>query len=54
MWEAKYYFSQDGVKWLDLVAVDDLTASKAAKIKSLLSGDPSKVQPEGTQPQRKP
>ncbi len=42
-WDAKYYFSQDGVKWADLVAIDSPTASKADKVKALLSGDPSKV-----------
>jgi hypothetical protein len=41
--EAKYYYSQDGVKWVDLVAVNSETASKADKIRSILSGDPSKV-----------
>mmetsp|Transcript_90 Transcript_90/g.138 ORF Transcript_90/g.138 Transcript_90/m.138 type:complete len:272 (-) Transcript_90:413-1228(-) len=43
LFEAKYFFSQDGVKWLDLVAVNAETASKAEKIKSLLTGDTSKI-----------
>jgi len=43
IFDAKYYYSQDGVRWVDLVAVDDETKSKAAKIKATLSGDPAKV-----------
>ena len=43
IFDAKYYYSQDGVRWVDLVAVDEETKSKAAKIKAILSGDPAKV-----------
>ncbi|KAF5827522.1 radial spoke protein 9 [Dunaliella salina] len=43
IFDAKYYYSQDGVRWVDLVAVDDETKSKAGKIQSILSGDPAKV-----------
>ncbi len=43
IFDAKYYYSQDGVRWVDLVALDDETKSKAGKIKSILSGDPAKV-----------
>eukprot|EP00967_Tisochrysis_lutea_P153275 scaffold302131_cov18-Tisochrysis_lutea.AAC.1 len=42
IFDAKYYYSQDGVRWVDLVAVDDETKSKAGKIQSILSGDPAK------------
>ncbi|KAJ9528246.1 hypothetical protein QJQ45_014228 [Haematococcus lacustris] len=43
LFESKYYYSQDGVKWIDLVAVDTQTASIAERIKAALSGDPSKI-----------
>jgi hypothetical protein len=46
--EAKYYFSQDGVKWIDLPAVDAGVVKFAASLRSQLSGDPSKVYPEST------
>lgn len=31
--QAKYYYSQDGVKWSDLQPVDEATAARCAKIK---------------------
>lgn len=43
LFDAKYFYSQDGVKWVDLVAVDATTSSKAEKFKVALSGDPAKV-----------
>jgi hypothetical protein len=43
IFEAKYYYSQDGVKWVDLVPIDAETGSKAEKFKTQLSGDPAKV-----------
>lgn len=43
LFSAKYYYSQDAVKWVDLQAVDESTAVRAAQIRSMLSGDASKV-----------
>lgn len=43
LFDAKYFYSQDGVKWVDLQAVDQQTAERASQIRSMLSGDPSKV-----------
>lgn len=43
VFEAKYYYSQDGVKWVDLVPISAEKGSKAEKIKTALSGDPAKV-----------
>lgn len=43
IFDAKYYYSQDGVKWLDLVAIDGATHEKADKFKGMLSGDAGKV-----------
>ncbi|KAL3139511.1 Radial spoke head protein 9 [Trebouxia sp. C0009 RCD-2024] len=39
----KYSFSQDGVKWVDLEALSDEVASKAAGITGMLSGEPAKA-----------
>eukprot|EP00798_Chlamydomonas_sp_ICE-L_P025360 gene25360-11022_t len=41
--DAKYFYSQDGVKWVDLQAVDAETSKRASTIRTLLMGDPSKV-----------
>jgi hypothetical protein len=46
--EAKYYCSQDGIKWVDLPAVDNDVIKFAATCKSQLSGDPSKIYPESS------
>lgn len=43
VFEAKYYYSQDAVKWVDLVAINSETSSKADKFKTQLSGDPAKI-----------
>lgn len=40
--QAKYYYSQDGVKWNDLQAISLETDSRAARINGVLSGDPTK------------
>lgn len=39
----KYSFSQDGVKWVDLEALSDEVATKAADIIGMLSGEPAKA-----------
>ena len=39
----KYSFSQDGVKWVDLEALSEEMASKAAGISGTLSGEPAKA-----------
>ncbi|GAX85017.1 hypothetical protein CEUSTIGMA_g12438.t1 [Chlamydomonas eustigma] len=41
--DAKYYFSLDGVKWVDLQAIDQSTSQRAAQVKSTLIGDPAKA-----------
>jgi len=41
--QSHYYYSQDGVKWVDLLPVDAETALRAARIKETLSGDPAKA-----------
>ena len=41
--EAKLYYSLDGVKWVDLQAIDDETAKHAATVQSILVGDPAKA-----------
>ena len=41
--DAKYYYSLDGVKWVDLQAINGETASRAGTIVSILVGDPTKV-----------
>lgn len=41
--DAKYFYSLDGVKWVDLQAVDEVAAAHAAKLRTMLSGDPSKI-----------
>ena len=49
----KYSFSQDGVKWVDLEALSDEVATKAADITGMLSGEPAKtytVQAPGAAP----
>ena len=49
----KYSFSQEGVKWVDLEALSDEVASKAADITGMLSGEPAKaysVQTPGAAP----
>lgn len=43
LFETKYYYSQDGVKWLDLQANEAATSARAFKIKAQLRGDPSQV-----------
>mmetsp|Transcript_3866 Transcript_3866/g.8287 ORF Transcript_3866/g.8287 Transcript_3866/m.8287 type:complete len:276 (+) Transcript_3866:155-982(+) len=43
VFEAKYFYSQDGVKWVDLQAVDAETAVRAGTIRSILSGDATKL-----------
>jgi radial spoke head protein 9 len=43
--DAKYYYSQDCIKWLDLQPIDMETADRAARIRTQLSGDASKVYP---------
>ena len=50
---SKYSFSQDGVKWIDLEALSEEVASKAADIGGMLSGEPAKaytVQAPGAAP----
>lgn len=37
--ESKYYFSQDGIRWADLPALSADTTSRAAKLRTLLTGD---------------
>lgn len=39
----KYSFSQDGVKWVDLEALSNEVATKAADITGMLSGEPAKA-----------
>lgn len=49
----KNSFSQDGVKWIDLEALSQETASKAANLSGMLSGEPAKaytVQAPGAAP----
>jgi radial spoke head protein 9 len=41
--DAKYYYSLDGVKWVDLQAVNGETASRAGTIAAILVGDPTKA-----------
>lgn len=38
--DTKYYFTQDGVTWLDLLQLDPETALRAARVTTQLSGDP--------------
>lgn len=45
VFEAKYYYSQDGVKWLDLQANEPDTSVRALKVRQQLRGDPSQVYP---------
>lgn len=40
--DKKYFYSQDGVKWVDLQAIDSTTADRAAKVTSILTGDVAK------------
>lgn len=40
--DTKYYYSLDGVKWVDLQAIDSDTAQRAGTITSILVGDPAK------------
>lgn len=40
--DTKYYYSTDGVKWVDLQAIDSETALRAATVSSILIGDPAK------------
>lgn len=51
--EFKYYFSQNGTKWVDLPKIDDETRNKAGKIRTMLTGDPSHQYPvkDSTMPQ---
>lgn len=37
--ETRYFYSQDGVKWVDLPPVDGPTTERAKKIRTLLTGD---------------
>ena len=39
----KYSFSQDGVKWVDLEALSNEVATKAADVTGMLSGEPAKA-----------
>lgn len=39
----KYSFSQDGVKWVDLEALSEEVAGKAASLSGMLSGEPAKA-----------
>ena len=41
--ESKLYYSLDGVKWVDLQAIDDETAKHAATVQAILVGDPAKA-----------
>lgn len=41
--DSKFYYSLDGVKWVDLQAVDEETAARAATVLSILIGDPAKA-----------
>eukprot|EP00955_Chlamydomonas_euryale_P031310 329107-Chlamydomonas_euryale.AAC.26 len=41
--DSKFYYSIDGVKWMDLPAIDGATASRAANINALLAGDAAKA-----------
>lgn len=41
--DAKYFYSIDGVKWVDLQAVDSETSARAATIDSILVGDAAKA-----------
>ncbi len=40
--DSKYYYSQDAVKWVDLQAIDNDTTARAARVTSMLLGDPAK------------
>lgn len=40
--EQKYYYSQNGVTWLDLAPLDDVTYARASTISGMLSGQPGK------------
>ncbi|KAG2440765.1 hypothetical protein HXX76_003621 [Chlamydomonas incerta] len=42
VYETKYFYSQDGARWSDLQPVDSETATRCARIKGMLSGDPAK------------
>lgn len=43
LFDARYFYSQDGVKWDDFPSVPADIASRAGKIKSMLTGDIAKV-----------
>lgn len=40
--EQKYYYSQNGVTWLDLAPLDDVTYARASTISGMLSGQSGK------------
>lgn len=40
--DKKYFYSQDGVKWVDLQAIDTATAERSAKVTTILVGDVAK------------
>lgn len=40
--DTKYYYSLDGVKWVDLQAIDSETALRASTVSTILVGDPAK------------
>ena len=45
----RFCYSQDGIKWVDLEALPEAAAEKAATVNTQLSGEPSKTYPV-TQP----
>ena len=42
---ARFCYSQDGIRWMDLEALPQAVAEKAATINTQLSGEPSKTYP---------
>ncbi|GBF99479.1 radial spoke [Raphidocelis subcapitata] len=40
-YEPRVFFSQDGISWADLPAVDADTAARAARLRTMLTGDPA-------------
>lgn len=41
--DARYFYSQDGVKWVDLQPVDEELRIRAIKLRDILTGDPGKI-----------
>ena len=41
----RFCYSQDGIKWVDLEALPEAVAEKAATVNTQLSGEPSKTYP---------